>query len=204
MDPKKLQTIATYNDSAQTLAEKFNGLGVRVEDIDETFALVKAENPNVLEIGCGNGRDAAEILMHTNRYRGMDVSEGLIAIARKEVPEGRFEVMDIEGYEFPPRLDAVFAFASLIHVPKESLREILRRMREALNEGGVVRISLKHSDPYSEVTKEDEFGTRTYFLYSKKDIEELAEGFSIIKNELNDLRGQVWLEILLQKKAVRD
>ena len=34
----------------------------------------------------------------------------------------------------------------------------------------------------------------------KKEIEELASSFSILKNDLKELRGQKWLEIMLQKK----
>jgi len=68
-----------------------------------------------------------------------------------------------------------------------------------LTPGGAVRISLKHSSAYQEVTKEDEFGIRTYYHYSQENIADLAKGFVFIKNDLNDLRGQKWLEILLQK-----
>jgi len=37
----KTQTINTYNDSAQSLADKFDSLGARVNDINETFVLIK-------------------------------------------------------------------------------------------------------------------------------------------------------------------
>jgi len=58
---------------------------------------------------------------------------------------------------------------------------------------------MKYSDDYKEVQKEDEFGTRTYYFYSKKDIEEITNNFKIIKSETNDLRNQIWLEVLLKK-----
>lgn len=55
---KKNQTILTYNESATSLAKKFDELGARISDIEEAFALIQKDNPFVLEIGCGNGRDA--------------------------------------------------------------------------------------------------------------------------------------------------
>jgi len=197
---KKAQTIDTYNTSAQSLAKKFDELGVRLNDIEEVFSLVEKSNPTVLEIGCGNGRDAEEIVRRTTNYLGIDISEQLIELARKKVPKGVFEVADIEHFIFPKNNDAIFAFASLIHVPMESLRQIMSNALSALNDKGIFRLSMKYSDEYKETTKEDEFGIRTYYLYSREDIEILADGFVIIKNEQSHLRGQEWLEVTLRKE----
>ena len=199
MDEKKRQTVNTYNRNAEALANKFDDLPVRLSDIDETFDLVKKKNPKVLEIGCGNGRDAVEICKRTNDYLGVDISEKLIRLARKKVPQGKFEVADIETFAFPPNLNIIFAFASLVHSPKEALSRTFDEIHDALDSGGVFRLSMKWNDRYSEVTKEDEFGIRTYFFYSLEDIKELGRGFVTIKNELLELRGQTWLEVLFQK-----
>jgi len=195
----KAETIDTYNKSALGLAKKFDGLGARTSDIEETFALIPKENPTVLEIGCGNGRDAEYIVKLTHNYVGIDVAEKLIELARQKVPEGKFIVADVEEYTFPNNLDAMFAFASLIHVPRESLRSIFRAALTSLNTRGVFRLSMKYAEAYNEITKTDEFGTRTYYLYSDKDIAELAEGFTILKTEISGFQNQKWVEVLLQK-----
>lgn len=196
---KKTQTIRTYNKSAKALAEKFDGIGARIADIEETFAPLNKEQPAVLEIGCGNGRDAMEILRRTNQYLGIDISDELIKLAKEKNPNGTFIVADIEHYQLPENLDAIFAFASLIHVPKESLKKILADGLKALNAGGVFRISMKRANEYTETTTEDKFGTRTYYLHSEKDIEECAQGYNLLKSEHPTSKGQEWLEILLQK-----
>ena len=199
MVDKKQQTIDTYNKTASLMAEKFDDLGARVDDINETFKIITKKNPSVLEIGCGNGRDAMEIIKRTNNYLGIDIADNFIKIAKEKVPQGKFETGDIENYNFPNNLDIVFAFASLIHVQKESLRKIFQELYKALNKGGVIRVSMKYGDNYKEVSKKDEFGIRTYYFYSEKDIKELASDFTIIKNETNKLRNKIWLEFLLQK-----
>lgn len=196
---KKVQTIKTYNDQAYALAEKFDAIGAKIKDIKETFSLLDKENPSVFEIGCGNGRDAEEILKYTNEYVGIDISEKLIELARKKVPRAHFEIADVETYHFPKNTDIIFAFASLIHVPKEALKIIFERLSESLNPAGVIRISLKQSDTYMEVTNEDEFGIRTYYHYSVKDIQDITSGFALVKIESINLRGQSWLEIILKK-----
>ncbi|HEY4515599.1 MAG TPA: class I SAM-dependent methyltransferase [Candidatus Paceibacterota bacterium] len=197
---KKLQTVDTYNKSAKALADKFDSLGARISDIEETFALVNKENPNVLEIGCGNGRDAVEILKKTNHYLGIDISGELIRLAREKIPGANFEVADIASFEFSNGLDIVFAFASLIHVTKGEFKDILEKLFKSMNTGGVVRISLKHSPEYKEVTEESEFGIRTYYHYSEQDIQELVKDFSIIKSEVLKKGRTIWLEVILKKE----
>lgn len=100
---KKQQTIDTYNATAGLMAEKFTGIGARVNDIIQAFSYVQKFAPKVVEIGCGNGRDAEEILKHTPDYLGMDVSSEMIRLAQKHLPEATnsFVVADVEGFEFP-------------------------------------------------------------------------------------------------------
>lgn len=165
----KAQTIETYNKSAEALAEKFNSSGARVSDIEYVFSYLNKENPFVLEIGCGNGRDAIEISKHTNNYVGMDVSQGLLDIAKQNSPSLTFKQGDVENFEFPQEIDIVFAFASVIHIPKESLKEVMKKLFSSVTNNGLVFLSLKHSLEYDEKTTEDEFGVRTYWYYSQED-----------------------------------
>jgi len=65
---KKQQTIDTYNATAEQMAVKFSDLGPRMSDIQRAFSYVMKFAPRVMEIGCGNGRDAQEILKHTDQY----------------------------------------------------------------------------------------------------------------------------------------
>lgn len=170
------------------------------KDIKEILFLSAKTNPHILEIGCGNGRDAYEIVKHTNDYLGIDISEKLINLAYKKVPGAHFEVADIEDFVFPHDLDIIFAFASLIHVPKDSLKTILEKSHVALHKDGFFRISIKYADHYQEITKEDEFGIRTYYLYSLEDIQKLSKGYLIVKDEIEEKIGQKWLEVILKRR----
>ena len=124
----------------------------------------------------------------------------MVRLAQEKVPGSRFEVHDIETYEFPKNLDVIFAFASLIHVPRESLTSILNRAHEALNHGGVFRISLKHSEKYKEVVTDDEFGYRVYYHYSMRDLDIMRRNnFDLKYVDTPVIKNQKWLEVLLKK-----
>jgi len=196
---KKQQIIESYNKSAKALATRFNDIGARVDDIKRGFSYINKKNPKVLEIGCSNGREAKEIVKHTSNYLGIDISEKLIEIARKENPDGKFEVADIENYIFPKGIDIIFAFASLLHSDENKIKKILDLAGEALNKEGIFYLSLKYGD-YQELTKEDEFGTRTYYFYTPELIKELvSDKYKSIYEDVQDFKGQKWFTIVLRK-----
>jgi SAM-dependent methyltransferase len=196
----KEETVKTYDRTASQMAEKFRGMGARVEDIDRAFAIINKEHPSVLEIGCGDGRDAKEISSRTNTYLGIDVSTSMIELARVHVPEASFEVADVETYSFPAGLDIIFSFASLLHSDKEAVANILHRAHSSLNDGGIFFISLKRDDYQSKV-KEDEFGARTFYFYQPSDIKEiLDEKYAVIFEDEQSFQNQDWFTLILQKQ----
>lgn len=197
---EKIQTIQTYDDQAQAMAQKFMNMGesVREHDVERAFSLVGKDRLNVLEIGCGNGREAKQILKRTNKYLGIDLSEELIKIARTYVPEANFEVADLEIFEFPKGLDIIFSFASLLHSDKKTVERVMQRAHESLNNKGIVYISLK-TGPYSKQIKTDQFGTRTFYYYEPKDLIGLVPGLVPVWEDHQELRGQKWFTLVLQK-----
>ena len=196
----KQETIETYNRTASQMADKFRGIGARVEDINRAFTLTTRQNPSVLEIGCGDGRDAKEINSHTDTYLGIDVSTSMIELAQELVSKASFEVADVETYSFPTGLDIIFSFASLLHSNKETVANVLHRAHCSLNKEGIFFISLKRDDYQSKV-KEDEFGTRTFYFYQPADIKEmLGKKYKVIFEEEQSFQNQDWFTIILQKQ----
>jgi SAM-dependent methyltransferase len=89
----------------------------------------------ILELGCGDGRDAARMIA-----RGFDVhpSDGSPAMARlaserlaREVP-----VMDFAELDAVAAFDAVWCQASLLHLGEAQLVPVLARVHRALRPGG--------------------------------------------------------------------
>ncbi len=199
MNDTKAQTIATYDASAKAMAEKFDRVGARTEDIQRIMQYVHAKNPRILEFGCGNGRDAQALMAFTNAYLGIDASVELLKIARSTVPDAHFELVDFETYDLAARTDLLFASAALLHSPKEKIAHILRAAHVALSESGLVFLSLKEGT-YQEETISDAHGNRTFYYYTPELIQELAgEGYQTLFIERQRIREKTWFTILLQK-----
>lgn len=198
---KKL-TIDTYDGSALAHAQKFDEIGARAEDIKKALSYIRKIKPKIVEIGCGNGRDAKEIIKHTSDYVGVDLSKKLIELAKKNVPNAKFEIADLESYKFPERTDVVFAFASLLHSDKESVRKVLDEAFRSLSVGGVFFISLKYGKYHRETIDKEGHGPKVYYFYTSEDIQKLSPpGLTKVAQNIQDFKGQKWFSIILQKKA---
>jgi len=197
----KQRTIETYDTSADALAEYFKGIGPRVKDINRAFELAgKPENPRVLEIGCGDGRDAKDIVTRTDQYRGFDISKSMVELARQHVPEGIFEVADALEYDYPENLDIVFAFASLLHLDKEEVGQVLGKVHAALRPGGIFYISLKERPEYADEIKNDQYGSRLFFFYNADLIAGMtADTFEVAAVSGERIGSTDWFEIALRK-----
>lgn len=196
----KTQTINTYNKSALAHAKKFNDMGARVDDIKKTFSYIKKQNPKTVEIGCGSGRDAKEIVKYTNDFIGIDLSAEMIKLARESVPGVKFELADLETYNFPKNTDVCFSFASILHSDRESIKILLGNICRSLSNQGVIFISSKYGDYHREVIDKEGHGPKAYYFYTPEEIEKLSpSGLRIIFREVQEFGGQKWFSVIFQK-----
>jgi SAM-dependent methyltransferase len=194
----KDQTISTYDKTAKAHSQKFENYGARVDDIERAFSYIDKPNPKVIEIGCGDGRDASEILKKTNDYLGIDLSVELIKIAKKKVPQGSFKIADFETFEYPKELDIVFAFAAILHSNKESVRDLLDKVCQSLSPGGIFFISSKYGSYIRKIIYRG--GPKVNFPYKPEDIKGLSPPeLKTVYRDIRELRGQKWFTVILQK-----
>ncbi len=194
-------TTQTYDDSATALAEYFKGIGPRTIYIDLAFKLIgDMPQAKVVEIGCGDGRDAAAIVTKTDNYVGFDPSRGMIALARKRLPKVSFEISDALSFDYPDNTDIIFAFSSLLHIPIEDLKKVIEKVSRSLRSGGLLYITLKESDTYEERVKEDQFGSRVFYYYSTEDIIAASNNHFDKVIEIHETIGHTkWLELGLRR-----
>lgn len=154
-----------------------------------------------MEIGCGDGRDAKEIVKRADWYLGFDISVKLIKLAREHVSEAEFVVADAAKFDYPQDLDIIFAFASLLHLDKEETRTVLRKAHDALKPGGIFYISLKYRPEYQKEIKKDRFGERLFYFYNPELISELAgNGYEMVKTWNETIGHTEWFELALRRK----
>ncbi|MEA3468493.1 MAG: class I SAM-dependent methyltransferase [Thermodesulfobacteriota bacterium] len=123
---------------------------------------------SILDIGCGSGRDLLWGVQQGYKAVGFEQSPGLAKLARKHslctVIEG-----DFTSYDFSKlRFTALIFVGSLVHLSKEKLPIILKSTCRALVPGGLLFITMKEGDGFSQ--SDD---GRVFTLWSQKDLEQV-------------------------------
>ena len=117
----------------------------------------------VLELGCGAGIPMTARLAAGRRLIGVDVSAEQIRRARRNVPGATFIHADMTTIERPAAsLDAVVAFYSMTHVPRQRLAGLFERIASWLRLGGVFVASLGVEDDPGGI-EDDWLGVPMYF-----------------------------------------
>jgi len=199
---KNKKTIEAYDKNPQFYADKFDSYGVRFEDIDKALKLNESGSMKVLELGCGNGRDAEYIVSRVGKdnYLGIDASDSLIALARMKVTHVTFQVKDMMKLDFEAdSFGIVFSFASMLHMKHEEMVDLLDKCHKWLKIGGILYISTKYGE-YREERIKNLGDEKYYYFYKPEDIEKLCPyRYFVVYKNVQDIRGQSWFEIALKK-----
>jgi SAM-dependent methyltransferase len=97
---------------------------------------------SILELGCGAGNHAAEMVARGFALCATDGSPEMAEIASRRLNHP-VATMRFDELEMHDAFDGVWASACLLHVPKEELAGILTRIHRALKTGGVFYASFK-------------------------------------------------------------
>ncbi len=136
----------------------------RIRALELADALIPA-GTDVLELGCGAGLPMTARLAIGRRLTGVDLSVEQIRRARANVPGATFLVAEMTELERPPAsLDAVVAFYSLTHVPRDEHAALFARIRTWLRPGGLFLASLGVEDDPGTIER-DWLGVDMYFSH---------------------------------------
>jgi ubiquinone/menaquinone biosynthesis C-methylase UbiE len=136
----------------------------RLEYLDLARELIPP-GAEVLELGCGAGVPMTAALAEGRHMTGVDISASQIALARRNVPAATFLQSDMTVLSFPDAsFDAVVAFYSLTHVPRDEQPGLLRRIRTWLRPGGVFVATMGVEDDPGSI-EPDWLGVDMYFSH---------------------------------------
>ena len=132
------RTLAHYDQHARSFWEGTRSHDVS-QNIDALLSSIQAPPPfDLLDFGCGPGRDLITFTALGHRATGLEGSPPLAAMARAnsgcEVLEQSFLALDLPAGRF----DGVFANAVLFHIPSQELPRVLQELHAALKPGGVL------------------------------------------------------------------
>lgn len=193
-----MSTLTYYSTNAEDFVS--GTVSVDFTTTQNRFLKYLAPGSSILDFGCGSGRDAkcfaergykvtatdgcAELVALASEYSGLSVKQLLFS-----------DLAEVEAY------DGVWACASILHLPKAELVDVLQKITTALRPGGYLYTSFKYGD------FEGERHGRYFTDMTEKsfrDLLELVPGLVVVEEwvsgDVREGRGdERWLNVILKK-----
>jgi ubiquinone/menaquinone biosynthesis C-methylase UbiE len=101
----------------------------------------QSEGDSLLDIGCGTGIHANLLSKHY-QVEGLDIDPKMLAVARKNYPEIRFQQGDMVDFKLKKKFDVIVCLFSAIGYvkTKSRLQKTIKSMSQHLLPGGVVLV----------------------------------------------------------------
>ncbi|MEV6692232.1 methyltransferase domain-containing protein [Micromonospora sp. NPDC051196] len=107
----------------------------------------------VLDAGCGTGRMSRYLADRGCRVQGVDLSPGMIAMARRDNPDLAFAVGSLSELPYPDdRFDGVLLWYSIIHTPPAGQARIFAEVARILRPGGHLLVGFQSGEGIRDVS----------------------------------------------------
>ena len=209
MTPDQLSTIETYDRAAKRYDETI----AKLPNYDESYeylAQTLADGDRVLELACGTAQISEYISKRKQiSVTGFDLSEEMLAIARKRIPDGTFESRSIIDFSVNEKFDAVISGFGIPYLDDAQTVQCLTRAHAALRDGGLLYLSFMHGDSSGTETPSFCPDGSIYVYYHREsfirgELERI--GFDIIRQweiPYSEPDGSITKDIVMAGKKVR-
>lgn len=194
------KTLDFYDNNSKTYIEKT--LSGDTTELYKGFLKHIPKGGAILDLGCGSGRDSIEFIKRGYKITAVDGSNELAKAASKiigqEVICSRFEELKLTE-----TFDGIWACASLLHVNKKDIVDVIKNISSNLKSTGVFYMSFKYGE--NEYIDENE---RYFNCYTEETFKEMISQVPNLKikniyqsgDTLGGRENLIWLNILLEIK----
>ena len=174
------------------LAERYDNRAGALKEFSDVICTFMEKLPKggkVLDLGCGTGLPYARYLVKEGfDVLGVDLSEEMVRIASKNVPDAKFVQLSMNEITYMDEFDGVMSSFSMLLLSPDLFKETASRVYSALVDGGYFYLSLNEpvgesEDPDSEVYV-NIMGQDMYSrAYTVEEVEGVFQplGFSLVK-----------------------
>lgn len=191
-------TIETYDKYAQVYDEEVIEFWEKFPQAFIDKFVSSLPGKRVLNLGSGSGRDAILLRNQGLEVVCLDASRTMV-----EITEG----LDFESHHamftelnFPEAsFDGVWAYTSLIHIPKTEAQEVITQVHVLLKPSGTFVMGAIEGDTAGMVERKTMPGAARYFKnYTKDELQQLIEplGFALTYEEDYKPHNNVYLNQL--------
>ena len=128
-------SVAAYSTNPIAYEEKY---ATHLLDRPTRFASLLSPGSQILDLGCGPGRDIRIFSEGGHKPIGIDLNPEFIEMARRQGDVIQGDIRNISSIFSPTSFDGVWAQASLVHLEKSEIDLVLRDLQDLLKPNGLL------------------------------------------------------------------
>ena len=164
--------------------------------MDRFLTLIPAHS-HILDLGCGSAKPiAAYLIEQANTVTGVDSSDVMIEMAKKNFPEHTWILADMRTVDLDRKFDAILAWDSFFHLTQQDQRDMFEIFNQYTKAGAALMFT---SGPSQGEAIGEMFGDALYHAsLAPEEYRALLKqsGFKVIKMVAEDVEctgHTVWL-----------
>lgn len=191
-------TIDYYNENAKKFFD--STVNVDMSSLYEHFLPHLPSNAEILDVGCGSGRDSKFFLSLGHSVTAIDVTEEFCKLASTYIGQDVL-LQNVLELNYTEEFDAIWACASLLHIEPNHLEQAFTNLKNALRPNGILYTSFKYGT-FSGIRNGRYFTDMTEESFSNL-VTRIGDLKIIDQFKTGDVRegrdNELWLNIVIQK-----
>ena len=191
-------TLDFYNNNSKEYIE--TTLSADMSHLYNDFLNNIPKGGHILDLGCGSGRDSVEFIKRGYKITAVDGSKELANAASKIIGQ-QVICSKFEDLKLTETFHGIWASASLLHVNKNDIVDVIKNLSSNLKPNGVFYMSFKYGE--NEYIDEKD---RYFNCYTEKTFKEMLSQVPNLKiktiyksgDTLGGRNNLVWLNIILE------
>lgn len=129
-----LASVLAYNNDPRGYREKYKQHKL---ELPERFSSLLAPNSEVLDIGCGPGRDLDFFASCRHRVVGVELNSSFYDMCSSQHTVINGDIRELTQFFAPQTFDGIWAQSSLVHLSSEEVADVIADCFALLRPGGL-------------------------------------------------------------------
>ena len=200
-----MDIFRTVEESYDKMGEMYHNNRNNEKFISQLEKLQKLlpDGAHILDAGSGVGRPTSEFFSKRGfKVTGVDISERMVELARKNVPDATFYQKNVATLEFPnDSFDSIVCIYTLWHIPRAEHQSIIQNFHRMLKRDGilVVNTGVHESEGMSSFFGQPMLWSTNHPIRTLSFVE--GAGFEVLFEGKLALGGEVQYWIFAKKKS---